>query len=155
MAKGYSQAMICSELKVTRQTISSDMRYINEITQKGLFGLAKETLSTMYFNCIDGLNAALNEAWRIYSGEDNDPETTNKWHKIAALRLIAVINEKKCHIFANGPAFMELHRLDETVRKMRGNTFDEKGNLIRDMSDEELDRLQRITDKDLNEIGKP
>ena len=56
MSRGYSQGDISKELNVTRQTISSDMRYINEITNKGLFGLAKETLTTMYFNCIQGVD---------------------------------------------------------------------------------------------------
>src|SRR5918993_5393640 len=70
MSRGYSQGDISKELNVTRQTISSDMRYINEITNKGLFGLAKETLTTMYFNCIQGVDEVQKEAWNIYRNED-------------------------------------------------------------------------------------
>jgi DNA-binding CsgD family transcriptional regulator len=34
LSKGYSQMEICKELRITRQTISSDMKHINESTQK-------------------------------------------------------------------------------------------------------------------------
>jgi DNA-binding NarL/FixJ family response regulator len=49
LSKGYSQMEIARELNITRQTISRDMTYINETTKRELFGLAKETLSTIYF----------------------------------------------------------------------------------------------------------
>jgi transposase-like protein len=62
MSKGYSQGAICKELGVTRQTISSDMRWVNQSMQKGLFGLAKGTLSTGFFSCIEGANAAKKNA---------------------------------------------------------------------------------------------
>jgi hypothetical protein len=53
LSRGYGQSDIANELGVTRQTINSDMKFINETTKRGLFGLAKEMLSTMYQNCID------------------------------------------------------------------------------------------------------
>lgn len=89
MAKGYSQYDIAKELGVTRQTISSDLRWINESTQKGLFGLAKETLSTMYFNCIEGINEVQKECWKIYNNTDNNPEI-NQWHKMAAVKILSL-----------------------------------------------------------------
>jgi transcriptional regulator len=145
MAKGYSQFEITKQLGVTRQTISSDMTWINQQTQKGLFGIAKETLSTMFFNCIDGVNAVQRECWKIYRNEDNNPEI-QQWHRMSALKLIMKCNESKFNMYTNGPAFMELHRLQGEVHRLKDNTFDEKGNLKRELTDNELDDFG---------IGKP
>ena len=38
---GYSQYAIIEKLKITKMTMSRDMKAINESTKKGLFGLAK------------------------------------------------------------------------------------------------------------------
>jgi len=142
LAKGYSQMDICKELDLTRQTISKNMKWINESTQKGLFGLAKETLSTMFFNCIDGINQVQRECWRIYRNEDNNPEI-NQWHKMKALSLLRKCNESKFNMYTNGPAFMELHRLENEVKKMEDDLLDKDGKLIRKVTDNELDDLDK------------
>ena len=54
MARGYSQGDIARELKIARTTVNRDMKYINEMTNKGWYNLAKVTLPTMFFNCIQG-----------------------------------------------------------------------------------------------------
>jgi hypothetical protein len=77
--------------------------------------LAKATLSTMYFNCVQGLNKIQKECWHICHNKDNDP-TINQWHKIAALKLAAEINDKKFGIFTSGPAFMNIGRLERLTR---------------------------------------
>lgn len=41
MAKGYSQGDIARELKIARTTVNRDMKNINEMTNKGLYNLAK------------------------------------------------------------------------------------------------------------------
>jgi IS30 family transposase len=74
MSRGYSQLEITKELNITRQTMSSDMRFINQSTKKGLFGLAKETLSTMYYNCVQNINEVQKECCHIYRNEDINPE---------------------------------------------------------------------------------
>lgn len=134
---------ICKELNVTRQTISRDMKWINESTQKGLFGLAKETLSTMYFSCIDGINQVQRECWKIYRNEDNNPEI-NEWHKMTALKILRKCNESKFNMYTNGPAFMELHKLENEVKKMEDDLLKDKdGKLVRPLSDKELDELDK------------
>ena len=60
------------------------MRFINKQTQKGLFGLAKETMSTMFFNCIDGINKVQKEGWRSSFGArfDNIRRTGLPYHDL-------------------------------------------------------------------------
>jgi hypothetical protein len=71
---GYSQYAIIKQLGITRMTMLRDMRSINESTKKGLFGVAKnETLSTYFYNCLQGVNDVQKECWKIYKNEDNNP----------------------------------------------------------------------------------
>jgi hypothetical protein len=89
------------ELNVSRQTISHDMRAINKMTNKGLFGLAKETLTTMYFSCLNGIEQVQREAWKVYNDKDNYPSI-----KIAALRLLKDASESKYNMFTGAPTIM-------------------------------------------------
>jgi len=94
------------------------MKNINEMTNKGLYDLAKATLSTMYFNCVIGMNEIQKECWKMYRNIENDPRILT-WHKIAALRLAADINDKKFSMFQNGPAFMQLRELHDELDALR------------------------------------
>lgn len=127
MSRGMNQINIAKELGTTRMTIMRDMHYINEISRHGLYDMAK-TSATLYFNCIQGLDECLDVCWRIYNNVDNNPEI-NQWHKMAAIRLAATINEKKFNIFANGPAMLEVNRLREDITALKENNFDDRGRL--------------------------
>jgi transcriptional regulator len=142
MSRGYSQAEITKELGITRQTMSSDMRFINESTKKGLFGLAKETLSTMYYNCVQNINEVQKECWRIYRNEDNNSEI-HQWHRMSALNLLRKCNESKFSMFKDVPALMEIQKLQSEIQYIKEKTFDEKGNLIRHLTDKELEDLDK------------
>jgi hypothetical protein len=50
----------------------------------------------------------------MYRNIENDPRILT-WHKIAALRLAADINDKKFSMFQNGPAFMQLRELHDEL----------------------------------------
>ena len=127
MSRGMNQINIAKELGTTRMTIMRDMHYINEMSRHGLYDMAK-TSATLYFNCIQGLDECLDVCWRIYNNVDNNPGI-NQWHKIAAIRIAATINEKKFNIFANGPAMMEFNRLREVVQQLKEDALKDKGRL--------------------------
>ena len=100
---GYSQYAIIKKLGITRMTMSRDMKAINESTKKGLFGLAKnETLSTYFYNCVQGVNDVQKECWKIYRNEDNDPEITHHI-QMKALDLLRKTNQTKFEMFTNVP----------------------------------------------------
>ena len=52
-------------------------------------------------------------------------------------------NIPKFNMFTNVPGFMELERLQTEVKDIKSKTFDEKGNFIRPLTDEELDDLNK------------
>jgi transcriptional regulator len=142
LSRGYSQSDICRELDITRMTMSRDMKFINETSKRGLFGLAKETLSTMYFDCVRGINEVQKECWRIYRNNDNNREI-QQWHRMAALKLIRKCNDTKFEMFQTAPALMEIQRLQNEVNQIKDNTFDKDGKLIRPLSDKELEDLDK------------
>jgi hypothetical protein len=140
---GYSQYAIIEKLGITKMTMSRDLKAINESTKKGLFGLAKnETLSTFFYNCIQGVNDVQKELWKIYRNEDNDPEITH-YIQMKALDLLRKTNESKFNMFVNVPGFMELEKLRNEVNDMKEKTLDEKGNFIRPLTDDELEGLHK------------
>jgi hypothetical protein len=140
---GYSQYAIIEKLGITKMTMSRDMRAINESTKKGLFGLAKnETLSTFFYNCIQGVNDVQKECWKIFRNENNDPEITHRI-RIRALDLLRKTNQTKFDMFTNVPGFMELERLRTAIKDIKEKTFDSRGNFVRPLTDDELDSLHK------------
>jgi hypothetical protein len=140
---GYSQYAIIKELGITRMTMSRDMRAINESTKKGLFGLAKnETLSTYFYNCLQGVNDVQKECWKIYRNDENNPEI-NHHIRMRALDLLRKSAETKFNMFQSVPGFMELEKLRTEIKDIKEKTFDDRGNFIRPLSDKELDELDR------------
>ena len=78
----------------------------------------------------------------ISRNENNDPEITHHI-QMRALDLLRKTNETKANMLTNVPGFMELEKLRTEVQNMKEKTFDEKGNLIRPLSDKELDELDK------------
>ena len=124
-------------------TMSRDMKAINEATKKGLFGLAKnETLSTYFYNCVQGVNDVQKECWKIYRNEENNPEI-NHLIRMRALDLLRKTNESKFNMFVNVPGFMELEKLRTEIKNIKEKTFDDKGHFVRPLTDEELEGLHK------------
>ena len=76
MAKAYNQGDLAEELGITRTTINRDMKYINEMTNKGLFDMAKTFFATAYFICVDSFGEIQRQFWKMYLYEENDPTIT-------------------------------------------------------------------------------
>jgi hypothetical protein len=86
-----------------------------------LFGLAKETLNTMYFDCIEGINQVQREAWKIYKNEDNNPEI-NQWHRMTALKIIRNCNDSKFNMYS--------HDREQPLFEQTNTTFEDFHNMI-------------------------
>jgi hypothetical protein len=59
---------------------------------------------------------------------ENNPEIT-QGYKMAALKLAADISCRKFEIFTMGPSMMQIDVLKDKVKRLKEETFDEKGNL--------------------------
>lgn len=165
MSKGCNQSDIAKKLHTTRQTVMRDLKEINQWTKKGLYDLAKQTLPTMYYNCILGQNELAKECWKIYETDPANDPSINNWHKIAALRLLIDINKSKFQMFQDGPAFMEIGRLQSELGKIK-DTFVKDNNFrpfvkpstyeesmrLRDLSEDSKDK-DKDKDKDLDLVN--
>ena len=60
-----------------------------------------------------------------------------------ALDLLRKTNETKFNMFTNVPGFMELERLRNEIKYIKEKTFDDKGHFVRELTDEELDALDK------------
>ena len=142
-AMGYSQFAIIQKLGITKMTMSRDMKAINESTKKGLFGLAKnETLSTFFYNCVQGVNDVQKECWKS-SGMSITIQRSRTYIQMRALDSLRKTNQTKFEMFTNVPAFMELERCRNTLRDIREKTFGEKGDFVRHLTNEELGELDK------------
>jgi hypothetical protein len=101
MSKGLNHSDVAEKLNTTTNTVYRDMKAISETTNRNLNDLARATLSTMYENCITGLNEILKECWNIYNTRREDDNRLTWWHKIASLRLATEINDKKFNMLLN------------------------------------------------------
>jgi predicted transcriptional regulator len=118
MSKGYNQSDIAKELHTTRRTVLRDVAELNQWTKKGLYDLAKQSLSTMLYSCIIGLNEIEKEAWKIYRSNDND--------KVYALRLLVDICKSKFTMYESGPAVMEVNKLKNELEKIKNNALESR-----------------------------
>jgi DeoR/GlpR family transcriptional regulator of sugar metabolism len=66
----YLVGDIAEELKISRRTVNSDMKYIDEMNNKQFYELAKSTTPPkVYADYINDLDKMIKEGWKIY----NDP----------------------------------------------------------------------------------
>ena len=74
---------------MTRHTVMHDLKHINVMTKHGLYDLAKQTLPTMYYNCLIGQNELAKECWKIYKTnvQRKKNPSVNNWHKISRSSL--------------------------------------------------------------------
>jgi IS30 family transposase len=66
LAQSMTETEISKELGVDQSTISRDVKALKELSQQFVYDLAKSDLAYYYKQCIDGIEEAKREAWRIY-----------------------------------------------------------------------------------------
>jgi DNA binding protein with HTH domain len=116
MAKGMSQKDISQALDVTRMTVHRDIKAINKDMDREYNNMIRESIPTMFDNCLRSLNELLKETWAFYIRED---KTITHWHRLAALRLINDVTDKKFNMISNGPALMEINKLKTKLEELK------------------------------------
>jgi IS30 family transposase len=110
-----TESEIAQELNVDQSTISRDIKALKELSQQFVYDIAKSDLAYYYKQCIDGIEEAKREAWRIY--HDNNNQVSVK-EKLAALKLIVESNESRFKLLSEGASVLAVKSLEERLNKI-------------------------------------
>ena len=117
MAQGATKSEIAATLSTTRVTVDRDLRNINNQTNKEYSRMVRESIPTLFDNCLTSLNSVLKNCWILNAEQDN--KIVNTWHRIQILRLISETTEKKFNMISNGPALMEVNKLKQRLEELK------------------------------------
>ena len=114
LAQSMTESEIAQELNVDQSTISRDVKALKELSQQFVYDLAKSDLAYYYKQCIDGIEEAKREAWRIYNHNNN----ISVKEKLAALKLIVESNEARFKLLVEGDSILAVKELEERLNKI-------------------------------------
>jgi IS30 family transposase len=114
LAQSMTETEIAQELNVDQSTISRDVKALKQLSQQFVYDLAKSDLAYYYKQCIDGIEEAKREAWRIYN-HNNDISVKEK---LSALKLIVEANEARFKLLSAGPSILAVKSLEERLNKI-------------------------------------
>jgi IS30 family transposase len=113
LAQSMTESKIAQKLSVDQFTISRDIKALKELSQQFIFDLAKSDLSYYYKQCIDGIEEAKREAWKIYHNN-----SVSLKEKLSALKLIVESNEVRFKLLSEGPSILAVKSLEERLNKI-------------------------------------
>jgi hypothetical protein len=123
LAKGATPREIAEALTTSQRIINSDIKTLNEQNERKMFEMAKQTIPTLYQNCLLNFNELIKQCWNIYirpNAPDADPrEFISPRTRIEALRLAGELTREKFNMIQNGPAIFELKKLEQQVTELR------------------------------------
>jgi hypothetical protein len=117
VARAMTESEIAQQLNVNQSTISRDVKILRQLSQKFIYDLAKSDLAYYYKQCINGIEEANKEAWRIYL----DDEVPLK-EKLAALKIIIQANESKFKLLTEGPSILAMKSLEERLNTLESSS---------------------------------
>ena len=115
LAQSMTETEIAQELNVDQSTVSRDVKALKEVSQQFVYDIAKSDLAYYYKQCIDGIEEAKREAWRVY--HDNNNQVSVK-EKLSALKLIIEANESRFKMLSEGPSILAVKSLEERLNKI-------------------------------------
>jgi IS30 family transposase len=115
LAQSLTEQEIADKLGVDRTTISRDVTILKKMSQQFVYDLAHSDLAYYYKQCIGGVEEAKRKAWIIFNRltESSSPGAVKD--SLLALRLTVDCNEAQFSLFKDGPAIMQIKRLEERL----------------------------------------
>lgn len=111
LAKGFSIKDISKDLGISRQSISSDIKAINQKANEETNKIAKESLNAMYQGCIRCLNELQSECWGVIALDDA--------RKVNAIEVARKVNADRFAMISTGPAMVHIHKLESEVAELK------------------------------------
>jgi IS30 family transposase len=115
LAQSLTEQQIADKLGVDRTTISRDVTILKKMSQQFVYDLAHSDLAYYYKQCIDGVEEAKRKAWIIFNRLAESPSPGTVKDSLLALKLTVDCNEAQFSLFKEGPAIMQIKRLEERL----------------------------------------
>jgi IS30 family transposase len=115
LAQSMTEQEIADKLGVDRTTISRDVTILKKMSQQFVYDLAHSDLAYYYKQCIDGVEEAKRKAWIIFNRLTVSSSPGAIKDSLLALKLTVDCNEAQFSLFKEGPAIMQIKRLEERL----------------------------------------
>jgi hypothetical protein len=113
LSKGATQSEIAEMCGVDQSTVSDDLKALKLMSQQFVYDLAKGDLGFCYKQCLDGLDEAKREAWKIYYGYEKSFSALN--HRLTALKIVIQAEVEKFKLLNGGPNVLAVNKMSERI----------------------------------------
>ena len=118
LAQSMTEQEIADKLGVDRTTISRDVTILKKMSQQFVYDLAHSDLAYYYKQCLNGLEEAKRKAWLIFNRLAESSSSGAVKDSLLALKLTVDCNEAQFSLFKEGPAIMQIKRLEERLARI-------------------------------------
>lgn len=115
LAQSMTEQEIADKLGVDRTTISRDVTVLKKMSKQFVYDLAHSDLAYYYKQCLNGLEEAKRKAWLIFNRLAESSSSGTVKDSLLALKLTVDCNEAQFSLFKEGPAIMQIKRLEERL----------------------------------------
>jgi IS30 family transposase len=126
LAQSMTEQEIADKLGVDRTTISRDVTILKRMSEQFVYDLARSDLAYYYKQCLNGLEEAKKKAWLIFNRLTESSSPSAVKDSLLALKLIMECNEAKFALFKEGPAIMQIKRLEERLTHIESRESDQE-----------------------------
>lgn len=118
-----TQAQLAQALGCDQTTVSNDIIFLKQASKQFMYNLAKGDLAFYYKQCINGIEEAIFEAWKIYSQHDSNDFFNSTKLKLMALKIVITANESKFKLMSDGSSVLALQAIQERIDKLENQQF--------------------------------
>ncbi len=118
LAKCKTQTEIAAEVGVDQSTISDDVKALRLMSQQFIYDLARTDLGFYYKQCLNGIDEAKKEAWRIHDRYAESNYSDHHKLRLAALKVVIQAEEAKFKVLSDGPNVLAVNAMSERLESI-------------------------------------
>jgi hypothetical protein len=121
-----TQQQIAEKLGCDQVTISRDRKALNNLARSFIFNLARSDLGLFYKGCLDGIEEAKKECWRIYAEYSQAPSLDNARYRILALDTAIKAEKERFRLLSEGPSVLALQGMNQRLDQIEQGYNDQR-----------------------------
>lgn len=135
LAKGVHPRSISNALETSLKIVNADIRFLNKENEKKMFEMAKQTIPTLYMNCLTNMNELIEQCWNMYVRSNTrqvrnaegdiveEPVDPRDWitpdTRMKAVKIAGELTDIKFKMIQDGPAVFELKKMEKKLEDLR------------------------------------